>query len=122
MNEPRFPTSCPSCGAPMVVVRIDCTSCDTSITGHFTPCEICSLDEPWREVLDLFMATRGNLKAMQRSLGLSYPTVRQKVEEMFQRLERAREKSTLQPADVLGMLREGKIDVAEAERLLRQHR
>lgn len=101
-----------------MVVKLQCTSCDTSITGKFFPCEVCRLEGEARDLFDLFLKVRGNLKAMERELKVSYPTVRLKVEELFTELGKA---SAARPnaAEILRMLRDGKITVDEAEELLR---
>jgi hypothetical protein len=70
-----------------------------------------------RRVFDLFLAARGNLKQVQRNLGVSYPTARQRIDAMFRQIEGKPERQ--EPCDVLVRLRGGEIDVDEAERLLR---
>ena len=115
--EHSFPTRCPSCRGELRVVVVECPNCHAEIRGDFEPCPICSLEGEARSVFDLFLAARGNLKEVQRRLGVSYPTVRQRVEEMFRQIEG--DPDPPEPSQVLDRLRAGEIDVAEAERLLR---
>ena len=70
-------------------------------------------------MFDRFMFSRGNLKDVQRELGLSYPTVRRRIERMFEQYEIA-SGHRYEPMDVLKRLAEGEIDVDEAEELLRR--
>ncbi len=81
------PTRCPSCGGILNPVKYVCSDCATEVTGEFTECALCSLDGENRALLELFLLARGNLKAVQRMLGVSYPTARARIEEMFNVLE-----------------------------------
>jgi hypothetical protein len=95
-----------------------CGSCGVEVTGEFAPCPVCRLSDPDRELFELFLASRGNLKRMERKLGLSYPTVRARVDDLLHRLGYLR----TDPPDrmeVLRRLRDGEIEVDEAVRLLR---
>jgi len=117
MTSKPLPPRCPSCGSRLRVVRLQCPACEAEVSGDFDLCRACSLEGETRRVFDLFLAARGNLRQVQRELGVSYPTARQRVEEMFRELEGR----PLPPAPnkVLERLRDGEIDVDEAERLLR---
>jgi hypothetical protein len=116
MPEPAVPPRCPSCGGQMVIVRLECPSCGTEVNGEYEPCSACRLEGPSREIFDLFLRARGNLKRVQRALGVSYPTARQRVEEMFREL--GEEAPSIDPQSVLRKLRDGEIDAVTAERLL----
>ena len=85
-----------------------------------TPCRICALDGEARELFDLFLDTRGNLKDVQRRLGVSYPTARQRIEELFQKLEA--QPAGPAPADILARVRKGELTVEQAEAMLRGKR
>ena len=100
----------------MVIVKLECASCGTEVAGEYDLCSTCRLEGSSRELFDLFLKARGNLKKVQKELGVSYPTVRQRVDEMFRGLE-----GDIPPSDpqaVLRMLRQGEIDADTAEKLL----
>ena len=101
------------------MVRLECPSCAAEVNGLFDLCPTCRLGTDDRRLFDLFLDARGNLKGVQRALGVSYPTVRLRMEELFQRL--GRESTPADPGEVLERLRSGELTVAEAERLLRGH-
>jgi hypothetical protein len=103
----------------MDVVRLECGSCGTVVNGHFQPCEICRLDHELRELFEQFLDARGNLKDIQRALGVSYPTVRQRIDVMFRQLGRPSPHDD-SPKEVLRRLRAGEITIEQAERLLRR--
>lgn len=112
-----LPNACPSCRGPLAVVELVCTACGTEVTGHYAPCPICRLDPEHRELFDRFLAARGNLKQVQRELGVSYPTVRQRMEGLFAKLEERPPRPD--PMVVLRRLRDGELTVEQAEELLR---
>jgi hypothetical protein len=103
----------------MHVVRLECSSCGTVVNGHFQPCEVCRLDHELRTLFEQFLDARGNLKDIQRALGVSYPTVRQRIDVMFRHLGRSAPPDD-HPKDVLRRLRAREITVEQAERLLRR--
>lgn len=79
-NQP-IPTQCPSCAAALVVSRLQCPACGTEVAGVFRPGRLINLPEPHASLLELFLRVRGNVKEMERELGLSYPTVRARLEK-----------------------------------------
>ena len=87
------------------------------VNGRFGPCAVCRLGGDDLKLFVLFLDSRGNLKKVKRALGLSYPTVRQKVDDLLTRMGHPRKK----PADrmeILRRLREGEITVDEAVRTI----
>ncbi len=114
----KVPHRCPSCGQGLQVTVMTCAGCGASVEGRFDPCPVCRFDPELQALFDLFMASRGNLKDVERKMDCSYPTVRSRMEDMFRRYEE--NKTTRQSRlDVLKRLRLGEITAAEAERLLR---
>ncbi len=116
MTDSIMPPKCPSCGDKLIVVKLQCSSCDTEVNGEFDLCPVCSLEGDHRELFDLFLEARGNLKQVQRKLGVSYPTVRLRIEDMFSELRG--DKPPQDPSEVLKKLSNGEIDVDTAQKLL----
>ena len=56
------------------------------MTGSFRQCEFCGLDDPDRDLLRVFLASRGNMKELERHLGVSYPTARARFEDLLRKL------------------------------------
>jgi hypothetical protein len=113
----RVPPKCPSCGQKLVVSRLVCGDCGSTLEGSFEPCPVCRFEPDIEQLFDLFMTSRGNLKEVERRMNCSYPTVRIKMEEMFRRYDeqKAPRRSRM---EILKRLREGQITAAEAEELL----
>lgn len=116
-DDNRLPSSCPSCSGRLVVVRMKCAECDTEVSGEYDLCPVCRLDGDAKELFDIFIDARGNLKQVERSIGLSYPTIRARMEEMFGKLNQ--DDVSRDPQTILARLRAGELNVDEAESLLR---
>lgn len=114
---------CPVCGADTEVTRISCHSCDTHIEGHFRPCKFCRLSAEQKAFIDVFIKCRGNIKEVEKELGVSYPTVKNRLEDAAAALGH---KPEPQPAEtgkrkeVLDRLNNGEISVEEAVSLLKE--
>ena len=117
MHRGTIPPNCPSCRASLLDTQLQCPACATEVSGEFEMSSVCRLNDEMYELFDLFIKARGNLKQVQRELGLSYPTVRQRIEEMFQQLEKRRVPPD--PLPILQKVRAGELDIETAEKLLR---
>ncbi len=118
-----MPTRCPVTGDPLEVTRLECPTSGVAIEGRFTPNEFVMLSPENLEFMRLFLRVRGNLKEVERILGVSYPTVRSRFDGMLRSLgyesppetQEIREERT----DILGLLERGDISAAEAATRLR---
>ena len=113
MTKAAAPSKCPSCGGILNPVKYVCSECATEVSGDFSVCPFCSLDGDNKSLLELFLLARGNLKAVQRMLGVSYPTARVRIEEMFNALE-DRMAGENRSMSVLEKLHKGEISVEDA--------
>ncbi len=78
---------CPVCRQNLKVTRLRCPSCSTEIAGDFEPCPFCRLDEAQEKLITVFLKRRGNIREVERELGMSYPTVRARLEGAVKVLE-----------------------------------
>ncbi|MGH9276541.1 MAG: DUF2089 domain-containing protein [Acidimicrobiales bacterium] len=115
MSEHRHaPRTCPVCGDELAVTRLACR-CGTELSGSFAACEFCALGAADLALLRVFLASRGNLKEVERHLGVSYPTARARVDSLLGRLGLASPGAPLAGRlDALEALAAGDIDVDEA--------
>jgi hypothetical protein len=77
---------CPSCGGRIEIGEVHCTRCDTQVHARYRPCDFCALTEEQSTFLRIFVLSRGNLSEVEKRLGVSYPTVRAKLDEIIERL------------------------------------
>ena len=78
--------TCPVCSADLAVTRLHCQTCGTSLEGEFTVGRFGRLNRDQMALLESFLRSRGNLREMERELGLSYPTVRSRVDGLVRAL------------------------------------
>lgn len=78
--------TCPVCSGELSVTRLHCGSCGTTLEGAFTVGRFARLNRDQMVLLESFLRSRGNLRDMERELGISYPTVRTRVEALVRSL------------------------------------
>jgi hypothetical protein len=119
MPAHRPPRDCPVCSHQLALTGLGCPSCGTEISGGFAPCAYCGLSDDDLEMLRVFLTSRGNMKDLERHLGVSYPTARQRFSELLGRLG-LEDRPPSQPdrERVLADLAAGRISVDQAEALL----
>jgi hypothetical protein len=75
--------SCPTCGGDFAVTELTCTVCDTVVRSRYSPCPFCRLSPEDLSFLLVFVRNRGNVKDMERELGVSYWTIRGRLNEVI---------------------------------------
>lgn len=78
--------TCPVCSGELTITRLHCRSCGTALEGEFGAGRFGRLDREQMSLLESFLRSRGNLKEMERELGISYPTVRARVDALVRSL------------------------------------
>lgn len=78
--------TCPVCAEELAVTRLHCGSCGTTLEGDFSVGRFGRLTREQLVLLESFLRSRGNLREMERELGISYPTVRSRVEALVRAL------------------------------------
>jgi len=125
----RAPQQCPVCTEELHVTQLGCDTCGTGISGHFQHCSFCALAESELDVLRVFLTARGNMKELERHLGVSYPTARARFDDLLTKLglrggpevRPARDEGAASEPDRLATLRAvatGEMDVQTARQQL----
>ncbi len=122
-----LPARCPICGGEVVVTRIYCQECDTTIEGRFVAGPFGQLKPDQLAFIETFVRCEGRINRMENELGLSYPTIRNRLHEVIRALgyePGADEPSTGVPEEtrqrILEDLDQGRINYEEAMRLLKE--
>jgi len=79
-------STCPVCSSELAVTRLHCSSCGTTLEGEFSVGRFARLSREQMALLESFLRSRGNLRDIERELGISYPTVRARVEALVRAL------------------------------------
>jgi hypothetical protein len=82
----RPPSTCPVCSDRLNITQLGCPTCGTGLSGRFAQSEFDGLDEADRDVLRVFLSSRGNMKELERHLGVSYPTARARFDDLLRKL------------------------------------
>ena len=78
--------TCPVCADELTITRLHCRRCGSALEGEFGVGRFGRLDREQMGLLESFLRSRGNLKEMERELGISYPTVRARVDALLRAL------------------------------------
>jgi hypothetical protein len=94
----KLPTICPSCASNLEVTGLGCEACGTAVSGQFgLPVLTRITPEEQRFILD-FVKSSGSLKEMAQRLDLSYPTVRNMLDELIRKINKI--ESNLQSTEI----------------------
>ncbi|MDO5096968.1 MAG: DUF2089 domain-containing protein [Peptostreptococcaceae bacterium] len=116
---------CPVCNNKMHVVNLHCGNCNTGVSGEFELDKFSYLSKEEKYFIEVFIKKRGNIKEIEKELGISYPTVRRNLDQVIEALgylvekeeppnkEREREK-------ILERLSKGEISAGEAMELMEE--
>jgi hypothetical protein len=111
----RPPLNCPVCSERLALTRLTCPACSTELSGGFDTCEFCVLSNEDRDVLRVFLASRGNMKELERHLGVSYPTARARFDSLLARIGIERPSAPAPSRmELMEQVARGEIDVDEA--------
>jgi hypothetical protein len=122
---------CPFCGDELYVARLQCPSCQTAIEGRFGLGRFQRLTAEQLGFLEVFIKNRGIIRNVEAELGLSYPTVRNRLDDVIRALGfevRDEPEAALREAgedqerrrDVLERLKRGEINPEQAIKQLRR--
>jgi hypothetical protein len=81
-----LPTRCPLCDGEITVTRLYCRDCDTTIEGRFSGGPFSDLTQDQLEFVEIFVRNEGKIKRMEVELGLSYPTIRNRLHDVIRTL------------------------------------
>jgi hypothetical protein len=113
---------CPVCGGETEITKIKCEECGTTIEGQFQLCKFCKLTADQKSFIDVFVKCRGNIKEVEKEMGISYPTVKNKLEDAASALGYKTEPdatSSNKQKEILDMLSSGEISAEDAIGMLR---
>ena len=118
------PTECPICHDDLLITRLACRNCGTALEGRFVLERLFRLSPEQLHFVEVFLRCAGKINRVQEELGLSYPTVRSRLEDVIRALgyEVGEEKQVdnERRQEVLDRLARKEISSEEALRLLQE--
>lgn len=111
---------CPVCGEELFVSKLSCHNCHTHIEGDFSLCKFCKLTDEQKNFVEIFIKSRGNIKEIEKEMGISYPTVRGKLENVIESLGYSPKytEPKIDKKEILRKLDNGEITSEEALKML----
>jgi len=112
--------TCPVCTSKLKVARLHCHSCSTSIEGDFELDKFSYLSKEQKLFIEVFVKNRGNIKEIEKEMGISYPTVRRNLDQVIESLGYSTTPKP-EPIDKQGILErldKGEITSEEALKLM----
>lgn len=123
MANLRVLGQCPACGGSMTVRRLQCDECSTAVEGSFALTRFDLLTPDQIAFLELFLRARGNIREVERAMGLSYPAVRARLDQVLRALTLDAEQDArhLEQLRVLDAVKRGELSVDKAAEELNRH-
>lgn len=116
-------SKCPACGnTAFEVQRLGCTRCGTAVEGHFSVSKLATLPDEQVSFVETFIKCRGNIKEVERELGISYPTVRSRLDKVISHLGFSAESETQSRKEILEALERNEMRPEEAVEALKSLR
>ncbi|REE92950.1 hypothetical protein A8990_10233 [Paenibacillus taihuensis] len=127
------PQQCPVCESKLTIQELKCDHCSTVIQGNFEATRLASLNGEQLHFVEVFLKVRGNIREMEKELGISYPTVRNRLDQIVDSLgfqsmpaspssppppSQQQDAEQSQRKQILAKLDEGSITVEEALKLI----
>lgn len=123
MNHPLI-SSCPVCSQTLTVQKLYCHHCHTTIENDFALSKFSLLTQDQLQFIETFLLSRGNIKEVEKELGISYPTVRTKLNAIITALghDTTKKRQVHDEDTIITMLEKGEISPEEAIKQLKQNR
>jgi len=120
MTHPAL-SNCPVCNHTLTIKKLHCNNCHTTIENDFALSKFSRLTGDELAFIETFLITRGNIKEVEKALGISYPTVRSKLNALIANLghDTSKNEHPTEEDTVITMLEKGDITADEALKQLK---
>jgi hypothetical protein len=121
-SEPhsRVNNECPYCGTPMTVTQMSCGGCRVAIAADFPMSRIASLPVEHQRFIEMFLLAGGNLKEIAEQVGVSYPTIRSRLDKVIESLRGEIAKTQRVRGNLLDAIEPGKTNAESAARMIKR--
>jgi hypothetical protein len=119
-EERPVDNACPYCGQPMAVTRMTCGECKVSVDAVFPMSRLATLPVEHQRFIEMFLLAGGNLKEIAEQVGVSYPTIRSRLDKVIDSLRSEIAKTREVRGDVLDAVDQRRGVAAEAARLIKE--
>src|SRR5262245_19891527 len=113
-------TECPYCHEAMVVSEMTCERCRLAISAAFPMSRLAGLPVEHQRFIEMFVLASGNLKEIAEQVGVSYPTIRSRLDKVIELLRAEIAKTQRVRGNVLDAVEPGKANAEDAARLIKR--
>ena len=111
---------CPYCGTTMAVTQMTCGCCHVVIGASFPMSRIAGLPVEHQRFIEMFILAGGNLKDIAEQVGVSYPTIRSRLDKVIEALRAEIAKTRRVHGNILDAVEPGKTNAEDAARLIKR--
>lgn len=117
-------SKCPICSNELTITSLHCDKCNIEITGEFSLSKLSVLTKEQLKFVEVFLKNSGSIKAIEKELNISYPTVKKLLNEIlitmgYDGIEQEESKESLKRQEILDRLSRKEITFEEATNLLK---
>ena len=116
----QFRAECPSCGDKLRLRSFGCPGCGLELHGELEAPRLLRMSPEDREFIELFVLAGGSLKEVGQGLGISYPTVRIRLDQVIQKLKALNDLEQKERREILTKIEKGEITAKDAVKFLRK--
>src|SRR5215471_9066479 len=110
---------CPYCNEPMSVAQMSCQGCHIAVDASFPSPRLMNLPSEHQRFIEIFILAGGNLKQMAEQAGVSYPTVRSRLDKVIESLRQEIARTSQVRGTILDAVGEGKSAPDEAAKIIK---
>ncbi len=111
---------CSVCDGLLQVREMVCPACEMHLSGDFSFPRLMRLSGKNLMLGEALILAGGNLKELAQTLGVSYPTVRKRVDDLMEELHALRASDQLKIDDILRGIEAGTVPAAKGTRLIKE--
>ncbi len=113
-------TKCVICNNDLTVTACHCPSCNTGYNGSFSFPRLARLSQEEQQLAEVLILHGGNLKEMAEDIHISYPTLKKRLKELSEVLEKKKREDEAAIEQILKEIELGKINAEEGIRRIRE--
>ncbi|MHC4692375.1 MAG: DUF2089 family protein [Planctomycetota bacterium] len=122
IKQLKLPVGCPLCGETIEITRIKCSGCNSEINGSFGAGGLTALPVEYQKFITVFLRQRGNIKQVEKELGISYPTINKMLDSVNNILKSTVEERPLSRKEILDSIEKGEMSVKDATYILKSRK
>lgn len=119
IKQISLPSCCPLCGKDIEITRFKCAGCGSEVNGSFKTEGMTALPAEYQKFIIVFLRHRGNIRAVEKELGISYPTINKMLDSINTILESVTQEKPLTRKEILDSIEKGEISVKDAAFILK---